>query len=347
MEDVGVGVIGAGTFGEVHARVYSELPQCRLLAIADSNRARAGEVAGKYHADAYDDWRKLMERKDIQAVSIVTPEDQHTDIAVAAAASGKHILVEKPIATKTEDALTIINAAKKGGVKLMVGHILRFTPAYAQVRQAIESGNIGEPIWSFSRRNGSIVQVERLKGRISAGMFLAVHDADLLRWYMGDEPERVYAEDVKREVHKKYGLSDFIWALVKFKRGGVGSIEAGWGLPRSWGGSALPGKWGQFNADVGVEVIGTKGSVRIDSPPMMVYCCDEAGFKYPDIIHGFELHGRINGGIRIELQHFIESVLNDTEPLVTGEDGLVALKIIEAAERSLSEGRPVRIEELE
>lgn len=347
MKRVNVGVIGAGLFGELHARVYFESPKCNLLAVADTRRQRAEEVATKYHTSAYADWRKLLERKDIEAVSIVTPEDQHTDLALAAAESGKHILVEKPIATRIRDAIAIINAAKKKGVKLMVGHILRFTPAYVQVKQAIESGSLGEPILSFSRRNGTVVQVERLKGRVSAGKFLGIHDADLIRWYMGDEPERVYAEDVKSGVHSKFGVSDFIWALVKFKRGGIGSIETGWGLPKSWSGFQHPNKWTRFDADVGLEVIGTEGSVRIDYPPMLVYCCDQTGFKYPDIIHGFEVHGKVNGGIRIELEHFLESVLNDSEPLVTGEDGLAALKIIEAAEISASENRPVQIAELE
>jgi UDP-N-acetylglucosamine 3-dehydrogenase len=347
MKRVNVGVIGVGLFGELHARVYFESPKCNLLAVADAKEQKAEEVAAKYHASAYSDWCKLLERKDIEAVSIVTPEDQHTDVAIAAAERGKHILVEKPIATRIRDAVAIINAAKKNGVKLMVGHILRFTPAYVQVKQAIESGRIGEPIWSFSKRNGTVAQVERLKGRVSAGKFLGVHDADLVRWYMNDEPERVYAEDVKSVVHNKYGVSDFIWALVKFKRGGVGSIETGWGLPKGWGGLQHPSKWTRFDADVGVEVIGTAGSVRIDYPPMLVYGCDETGFKYPDIIHGYEVHGKINGGIRIEIEHFLESVLDNSEPLVTGEDGLAALKIIEAAEISASENRPVQMTEVE
>jgi predicted dehydrogenase len=342
MDKIRVGVIGAGTFGEVHASVLAELPDVEVVAVADVRLERAREVAGKcgakYH---YDDWRGLLARDDIDAVSIVTPEDAHRDPAIEAANAGKHVLVEKPIAATLADADAMIGAAGRAGVKFMVGHILRFTPGYVQIKQAIDDGTLGEPIWAYSRRNGSVAQVKRLGGRASAILFLGIHDIDLLLWYFGGDVERVFCESVRKEVSRTYGVPDFSWLLLKFKSGAMGSIETGYGLPEKWADWKRPSKWGPFSADIEVEVIGTKGAVFFDFPPMIVMGCDEEGFKFPDLIHRPLIHGKSEGAIKIELQHFIDCIREDKAPLVSGSDGRRALEVALAAERSSLAGVPV------
>jgi UDP-N-acetylglucosamine 3-dehydrogenase len=344
MKKVRVGVIGAGVFGEIHSLVYSEIPDATLVAVADINAKRAREVATRFGAEYwYDDWADLVSRNDIDAVSIVTPEDKHRDPAVEAANSGKHVLVEKPIATSLSDADAMIDAADRNDVKLMVGHILRFTPGYVQIKQAIDQGSIGEPIWAYSRRNGSLVQVKRIGGRISAIMFLGIHDIDLLLWYIGKDVEQVFCESIKKEVDRTFGVPDFSWILMRFENGALGSIETGWGLPEKWADWKIPGDWSAFAADIEVEVIGTRGALYFDYPPMMVMGCDGEGFKFPDLIHRPRIHGRTEGGIKIELQHFIECIREDKHPLVDGKDGRKAVEVALAAEKSSNIRAPVKL----
>jgi len=343
-DKVKVGVIGAGLFGETHASVYSELPDVELVAVADVRADRAKEVAGKCGAKSYyDDWRRLVERDDIDAVSVVTPESMHREPVIEAANAGKHILVEKPIATTLGDADAMISAVERNNVKLMVGHILRFTPGYVQIKQAIDEGSLGEPIWAYSRRNGSLVQVKRLGGRISSILFLGVHDIDLLLWYFGEDVEHVFCESVNSEVSRQYGVPDFSWILMKFKGGAMGSVETGWGLPEKWADWKRPSSWGPFAADLEVEVVGTKGAAFFDFPPMMVMGCDDEGFKFPDLIHRPKINGKSEGAIKIELQHFMDCIRADSAPLVSGKDGRKALEVALAAEMSSNSHERVKL----
>src|SRR5262249_28735712 len=136
-----VGVIGAGNFGELHVAVYQSLDGVEVVAISDPVQARLTEVSQKYGKfDCYTDYRDLCVRKDIQIISVVTPESQHVEPVLAAAGEGKAILLEKPIATSLEDAQKIIEAARKADVLLMVGHILRFENNYATVKRLIQDG---------------------------------------------------------------------------------------------------------------------------------------------------------------------------------------------------------------
>ena len=134
MKKIGFGVIGTGIVGGAwHAYVYSRLPQSKLVAVCDLDEKRAQDAAKKYGASAvYTDYRKLLENPDIKAVSIATPDFAHREIAVAAAEAGKHILVEKPLATTVEDAEAIVKAAKKAKVKLMVDFHNRVSPPFSR-----------------------------------------------------------------------------------------------------------------------------------------------------------------------------------------------------------------------
>src|SRR5260221_12490600 len=139
MDKIGFGVIGTGIVGGAwHAHVYSRAPRAKLVAVCDLNEQRANEIGKKYGAEkVYSDYRKLLENPEIKAVSIATPDFAHREIAVAAAEAGKHILVEKPLATTVEDAEAIVKAAKKAGVKLMVDFHNRVNPPFAGAKESI------------------------------------------------------------------------------------------------------------------------------------------------------------------------------------------------------------------
>ena len=147
MSKTGFGLIGAGIVGGAwHAHVYHHMPRAELVAICDLNLARAQEVADRYGVKhVTSDYRDLLARQDIAAVSIATPDFAHREIAVAAAQAGKHILVEKPLATTVADAEAILQAVEAAGVKLMVDYHNRANPAFTAARQAVDAGELGAP----------------------------------------------------------------------------------------------------------------------------------------------------------------------------------------------------------
>ena len=126
MKTLNIGVIGLGAIGQKHCQVLGAIRQAKIVAVADVNEAVLNATAEKYHAMPYTDYKELFKHEGIEAVVVATPDDLHRDPCILAAQSGLHVLVEKPIATSEEDALAMMDAAEKAGVKLMVGFTLRF-----------------------------------------------------------------------------------------------------------------------------------------------------------------------------------------------------------------------------
>lgn len=333
MERIGVALIGAGWFGEFHAQVISENPVVSFKAVADVNEARARELAEKYGAAAwYGDVQNMLRSEDIEAVTIATPEQHHRGPAVAAAETGKHILLEKPIAPTLEDADAIINAAKKAKVKLQIGYELRFDPRYAQAKYQIDAGALGEVLSIYMRRNTSIVTPKRV-GKWSHPLFyMAVHDFDMMRWYVGSEPRTVYAQS-ENKVLSKLGLQypDLMWAIFKFKDEAVGVTETNWVLPENFP-SGIDGR---------MNVIGTRGAVCVDVMDQGLRVVSEKGFQMPDTLHWPVIHGRLMGDLREEFIHFIDCIMKNKEPIVTGIDGRRSLEMALGVKKSLEEEKIV------
>jgi UDP-N-acetylglucosamine 3-dehydrogenase len=344
---VGVGVIGVGVFGEQHARVYSETPRTKLIAVSDINAERAEEVARKYGAEAwYSDYNELLKRKDIEAVSIATSDHLHLEPSVAAAEAGKDILLEKPIASTIKDAETIVKTVDKAHVKLMIGYILRFEIHYAGIKNAIESGIIGEPLSVYSRMNCMLAEARYIKGRVTPTLYMAVHDFDQMLWYFKDEPRTVHAEAVKGNISRELNVPDGVWTLVKFARGGVGCDESLWCLPDKFGGQdwSVPRDWRKTLSDLKMEVVGTDGALWLDYPPNILRGCDKEGWKFPQMVFRPVIHGKLGGALREELAHFIECVAEDKKPLgAQGTDAILSLKMAIAADKSVATGKTIEV----
>ncbi|MGB6676965.1 MAG: Gfo/Idh/MocA family oxidoreductase, partial [Terriglobales bacterium] len=148
MSKLGIGVVGVGEMGKRHAENLRRLvPQANLIAVADADAARAKQVAADLEIEhSYSSLDAMLERKDIRCIVIATPDKFHADAVRAAAAAGKDILCEKPLALNSEDAYSAMNAAEKAGVRLQVGFMRRYDPAYAAAKKRIEAGEIGEPV---------------------------------------------------------------------------------------------------------------------------------------------------------------------------------------------------------
>lgn len=336
MERADFGVIGAGTWGELHCKVYSSTPGVTLAGIADLDADRAQSVAAKYGAKAYTDYRELLADDSIKAVSITTPDFAHAEIAIAAAEAGKHVLVEKPLATTTEDCRRIIEAAERSGVKLMVDFHNRWSPAFYKAWEAIRRGDIGEVQYAYYRLSDTIfVPTEMLSwaGKSTVQWFIGTHSLDTVRWLLGDEVIRVYAVSRSR-VLKGMGIDtpDYYQVTLEFKSGATAVVENGWILPNTH----------PNIIDLKCEVVGSKGALYLDASHNRTFeKYTETGAKYPDVLVMPEVYGEQMGFAAESIRHFAECVLNDREPRVTGADGLIVTRIIEAIEESVRTGNAV------
>jgi predicted dehydrogenase len=333
MDVVNVAVVGAGFFGEFHARAYSENRNARLVAVVDVDAERARRVAEKYGAEKwFESIYDMLDGCEVDAVSIATPEQHHREPAVAAAKAGKDIFVEKPLAHSLEDGEAIVQEARANGVHLMVGFIMRFDPRYAQGKERVERGEVGEVTSIWGRRITNRVTPSRVAGWSHPLFYVGIHDIDMMRWYVEDEAAEVYGA-ISSKVFAKVNAPDVVMGIIKFRNGAVGGLEINWALPTTW--TRL--------LESRLHVVGTKGAVFVDVVDMGLEVYSEAGAEYLDTVHWPVVRGRLVGALREEIGHFIECVAEDREPLVTGEDGLRSLEIALALIKSSKEGRPVAL----
>lgn len=332
----GFAVIGAGLWGSLHARIYSESEKARLAAVCDTDPERAAKAASLYNADPYTNLRDMLARDDILAVSIVTPDFAHTAIALEVIAAGKHLLIEKPLATTSDDCRKIIDAAEKAGVKLMVDFHNRWSPPFYRAKSAIDSGEIGDVRLIYYRLNDTIFVPTKMlswASKSTVQWFIGSHSLDTVTWLIGDEVKSVYS--VSRSVvleEKGITTPDFYETILEFKNGAIAVIENCWILPES-----LPNI-----IDLKCEMVGSKGALYVDgSSHRMLERYIESGGSYPDTLVSPEIHDRQMGFAAESIRHFIDCIVNDVRPAITGEDGLRVTRLIEAIEESTSSGNRI------
>ncbi len=338
MEKIGFGVIGTGTWGELHCRVYSTTQGAELAGVADLVPEKAESVAQAYGALHYTDYRDLLANDLIKAVSITTPDFAHADIAVAAAEAGKHILVEKPLATTVQDCERIIAAARASGVKLMVDFHNRWSPPFYKAWESIRRGEIGEVQYAYYRLSDTIyVPTEMLPwaGRSTVQWFIGTHSLDTVRWLLGDEVKRLYSV-ARSRVLKGMGIDtpDYYQTTLEFASGATAVVENGWILPNT-----TPNI-----IDLKCEIVGSKGALYLDtSHARILEKYTETEAKYPDTMVMPDVHSEQKGFAADSIRHFIDCVLHDQQPRVTGHDGLIVTQLIQAIEESVSTGNPVEL----
>ncbi len=342
MDEVTFAVIGAGFMGDMLARVGHELPYARCVAAVDVKFENAQKLVANYGGKAYHDHLDMLKREHPDTVIVATPEYSHREPVLAASHNGAHIFVEKPLATTLEDADAMIQACRSSGVKLMTGHILRFEVNYTMIKAAIQEGNIGRFLSAYARRITPIGEARRLGGRVSPIAYIAVHDIDQMLWYHPQPIKSVYARALRGRVWDELEIYDCAWLTIEFADQALGIHEVGWCLPEEWAGWQRPTSWGGFG-DVRMNVIGTEGVLNLNFTPMNLYACDRDGWKLPDSRHWPSMNGKIVGAAKLEMEHFFECVLEDREPLVSGEDGRRAVEVMLAAELSITEDRIVSL----
>ena len=329
------GVIGAGTHGENHLKSVSAANNAQLVAIADLNVPRARAMAAKYGArEVFEDYRQLLALDEIDAVSVVLPDHLHRQVCEDAFAAGKHVLVEKPMATSVADAEAILAAQQASGKTLMVNWSNRWMHSFAQTKAALDAGDLGDPLYCYARLNNTLfvpTQMLSWSAQTQLPFWLICHRYDIARWYFKSEAKRVNA--VCRSVKlKSMGIDtpDFYQATVEFENGCVGNFESCWIMPES-----MPSV-----VDSKFELICTDGYVNIDAAlPDFVLATHEK--QHNRGILGGDVMGEPVGFVNQAVKHFINSVLLGHEPLITGHDGLMITKALVAMVESAEKGQPV------
>jgi inositol 2-dehydrogenase len=327
--------------GKVYAHTLAfSVSEVDLIAVADVDATTAKEAAGRFNAvDCYADYHRLLERPDIQAVVIATPTSTHREIIKAAAAAGKHIFTEKPLAQDLagcDDAIAAVEqAAKRTGIKFQVGFMRRFDPAYAMARKKIDEGLIGQPVmFKATSRDPRRTSLEFARRENSGGMILdmGVHDFDLARWLMGSEVARVQTEGTCRVYPELKDVGDIDNAVInlRFVNGAVGNID----ISRN----------AVYGYDIRTEVLGSEGGLLIGKlQQTSTLMMTRDGVSHDTVPYFMERFGEAYAE---EIRDFVRCILEDRQPGVSGRDARAATAIGVAATRSLDEGRPVLIEEL-
>jgi len=298
---VRIGVIGAGSWGKNHLRVFSELEAAELVAVCDQEAARAHSLGKHYDIAAYTRVEEVLARADVEAVTICTPTTTHFAIAVDAVDRGKHVFVEKPMVSTTEEATQLLARAEVQGVHLMVGFIERFNPGVQRVKGLIESDVFGDVVLAFARRVGR--WPERI-GDVGVVKDTAIHDLDIMRFIFDQEPRSLYA----RMGSLGHRFEDYAQIMLGFHGIQTGFIEANWLTPQKKRTLTVTCE----NAIVTLDYLTQKIAV-------------EDMYGQRDISSTWE------EPLRLELQDFVASVIDDRPPVVTGLDGLKALTLAERA----------------
>jgi myo-inositol 2-dehydrogenase/D-chiro-inositol 1-dehydrogenase len=335
-EEMNVGVIGTGRIGRLHAENLAyRIPEANLLAVSDIFVEAAEGVAAKFGIPAaYKDPRRILDDKRIDAVLICSSTDTHAQLIEEAAEAGKQIFCEKPIAHDLADIDQALAAVDKAGVKLMIGFNRRFDPNFARVREVVAAGEIGEPhILRIISRDPAPPPIDYIK--VSGGIFLdmTIHDFDMARFLVGAEVEAVYASGGVMVDPAIGAAGDIDTALITlhFESGALGSIDNS--------------RQAVYGYDQRVEVFGSKGAVSADNNYPNTAVISDAGRIHRDLPLNFFMERYTQAYVN-EIKAFVECVLNDTPPPITGLDGRIPVVMGLAAAKSLAECRLVRLEEV-
>ena len=229
MDKVRLGIIGLGWFGEIHGDAVAGIPEIELAALCTRTESRLGELAKKFGvSQTYTDYTEMLANPDIDAVSVVTMWDQHTAPVLDALAAGKHVFLEKPMASTAEDCRKICEAAAAAKGILQIGHICRFNPRYIAAKQAIDEGKIGKIVSLSSRRNIPAAWTPEILNKIGPIIGDIVHDTDLMLWFTGANIESAYAQtvDVRGLKHPDIGQT-----MYRFDSGASAILESVWCMP--------------------------------------------------------------------------------------------------------------------
>ncbi|NIV13496.1 MAG: Gfo/Idh/MocA family oxidoreductase [Aliifodinibius sp.] len=324
-----VAVVGVGSMGKNHVRVYSEIPEVELVGIADANLEQAEKIGGSYYLPYFDDYIEMIERVKPDAVSIVVPTSLHYQVAKDILELGCHVLIEKPIASNSQEADELVSLANRLGLKLMVGHIERFNPAIVELKRRLENNELGKIFQVHARRLGPFpIRIQD----VGVIMDLAPHDLDIMRYLTGCDVVRLHSE-TNRILHET--CDDLFAGLLKFEDGVLGVLEINWLTPTKIRELCVTGERGMFqvnyltqdlyffeNAEMNGDSWSTLSLLRGVSEGMVI--------KYPI---------KKKEPLRVELETFLSIIQGDSLQYENGRDAQIAIELVAALTEAAKSGQ--------
>jgi UDP-N-acetylglucosamine 3-dehydrogenase len=321
-----VGVVGIGSMGQNHARVYSEI--ANLVGVADSDPNLLDRVSKRFHVKGFTDFKEMIEDEGLDAVSISTPTSTHFEIASAFINAKKHVLVEKPMSGDVKKAKELVEKAKKNNVVIAAGFIERHNPVVGLTKSLIEKKQFGNVISISSRRVSSFPA--RIKD-VGVIFDLGIHDIDVIRYLLGSNVKSVFA------LAGKTGDSEFedhANIFLEFENGILAVIEVNWLTPMKVRKVSLTCSKNFVEMDYINQFLQVSSSTikKIDTGNL---------YRIPQEYDERKIELEKREPLKVELNDFLEAVENNGSPLVSGEEGVKTLKIAQAAMQSVKEGKRV------
>jgi len=324
-------IVGAGIWGENHAKIYKAHPFCEVVAVCDEKPGKAKNMADKMGIpQSYENYEEMFCKSGCDAVAVVTPDFAHARIAIKAAENKKHVIVEKPLATTREDVYAMVEAFEKHKIRAMVDLHNRWNPVFNVAYQSIEKGELGIPYQAYYRLNDNIwVATDMLPWAAKSSIlwFLGSHSLDTMRWFFNDEVARVYS--VSREgILKSKGVDavDVYLTTLEFKNGGIAQMENGWITP-----NANP-----CVNDIKFNILGDKGMISLNvSDHNMIQKYTDKEATVPDIVVKHTVFDYPKGFAFESIRSFVDCILSGEEFKVSIKDAantsLVLLAVMESA----------------
>ena len=351
-------LVGVGKVTDMHARALVNLKESHFTAVCGRSREKTGTYAARYGVKAYTDVSEMVSRERIDVVIICTPHPWHREPAIAALEAGANVLIEKPLASSLEDCDAIIETSRRCGKQIGVVCQRRWYPPAMRVREAIDAGKIGQPVFAtinmLGWRDKAYYENDPWRGTWKGeggGVLVnqAPHQLDLLQWYMGGEIEECYGVWSNMN-HPYLEVEDTANAILKFKNGAVGNIIVS--------NSQKPGIYGKVHvhgengASVGVQTDGgamfVAGMSAILEPPVndlwtvpgeeqsLQQWVEEDSAFFNNLPHPMDYFHERN------VEDFLQAVLDGKAPMITGEAGRVTVEIFTAIYRSTRDGKAVK-----
>jgi predicted dehydrogenase len=342
MEQVRIAIVGAGTWGAGHARIYNEHPGAVPVAICDVNEPVAAAFAEEHQIpETYSDHREMLEKCDCDAVAIVTPDFLHADIAVACANAKKHLLIEKPLATTREDVLRTVEAIESSGIRAMVDLHNRWNPPFNAIKQLVSTGRFGKAISAHCRLTDKVWVATDMLSWVSQSSilwFLGSHSLDTMNWLIGDLPKTVYA--VKRDGKlRSLGIEavDSYMTTIQYGHGAIAQMENAWVTPN-----------GNPNVnDFKFNLLCEEGKFDVDaSSHNLLQVTDSERMITHDILVQNSVFGQCRGFAFESIRSFIDRLLSGEEFHVTLREAANVSLAILGIMQSADTGVPVDVERI-
>ncbi|GIN56264.1 Gfo/Idh/MocA family protein [Lederbergia ruris] len=340
MSKLKVGVVGCGSIAKFrHLPEYAMNDQVEIVAVCDIVEERANKMAKEYGGQAFTSYEEMLRDAELDIVSVCTPNYLHAPISIAALEAGKHVLCEKPMATSEKEALDMIQAAEKNGKKLMIAHNQRFVASHEKARELIADGTVGKihsfrtafghpgpEAWSIDGKDSWFFRKE--EAFIGAMGDLGVHKTDLMRYLLGEEFVEV-GSFVESGAKEDSTVDDNAVCILKSETGIIGTLAASWAYGK------------EDNATI---IYGEKAVLRLEDDPDHSLIVHHVGGETENFDLG-KIQSNEDGGQSSTqvIDHFVDSIVKDTEPPINGEEGMKSLKVVLAALESSETKKIVQI----